>query len=91
MKVLLQTNFFNPIEVYDTNAPQVASTGPSFRQKMIEFLKPVIQVTSDDGRTVIYKSGDFYSPTGQWWIAGAAAALLVGIALIAGAKSSKKK
>lgn len=72
MKIKVQTIFNPPLTVYDTAGP-VRDSGGAKAAKA--FLKPVVQVVTDDGG-IVYKSGDFYQPVG-FYIAGGIVGLLL--------------
>lgn len=86
MKVVVQANLFSPIVAYDTNETAPPS---GFKKMLMDFLNPVVQVQNDDGRA-IYKTGEFYEPTGQWYLAGFAAVIMVGAAILIAKRSRKK-
>ena len=73
MRIVGQTSIFNPIVLYDTSVP--ASNTGGFLKKLLD---PVVQVQADDG-TVLYKSGDFYEATGQYYLMGFATMLAIGV------------
>lgn len=86
MKLLVQTNIFNPVVAYDTT-----STAPpsGFKKMLMDFLKPVAQLQDDSG-TVLYKTGDFYPAVGQYFIAGFVGILAVGTVIILTRNSRNK-
>jgi len=58
MKIYAQTAFSPVMNVYDSKAPKTDSNlGPVLKA----LVRPVVKVTDDDG-TVIYKTGEFYTP-----------------------------
>jgi hypothetical protein len=88
MRVVVQANLFSPVVAYDTNA---ASSPPSgFKKMILDFLNPVVQVQSDDGRA-IYKTGEFYNATGQFYLLGFAAVIAVGTVILVANNSRKNK
>lgn len=88
LKVIGQTNFSDPSVWYDPSAPQVPSSGFDIKTIAMDVIKPVIQIQNDDG-TVFWKTGEFYSPQGKWWLMGLGIVALIGIAAIAAKISSK--
>lgn len=85
-QVLMQTNFTNPAVVYDSDAPAQPATGIDWSNIFTSVVNPVIQVEANG--VPLYKTGDWYTPQGQWWLLGLGAVMLIGIATIA-AKVSK--
>jgi len=56
MFIQIQTKLTEPITIYDSAAPVSEPSG------FMSWLQPVVQVKLADG-TILYKTGDFYTPS----------------------------
>ena len=78
MKILAQTNFFKPVTVYDSDVKSVPSSGNAFTDWLVKVIKPVVQVEA--GGYTLYKTGEWYEPTGRPYLIGGIALALAGLA-----------
>lgn len=67
MKIIAQTALTPPMTVYDSSLPD---TGGGMSKTAKAILRPVVKVT-DDRDTVLYSTGEFYTP----WVMYAGIAL----------------
>ena len=88
MKIVAQTNFFEPITVWDADNPHPPAPSSPIKAKLLEIIKPVVQVQSKDG-SIIYKTGDFYEPVGMYWLLGFATVLIGGTIYLLNMRSPK--
>ncbi len=87
LKIVGQTNFGKPSVWYDVDNP-VPEEPSRWRAMVSDIVKPVVQIQTADGR-VIYKTGEFYSPTGQYWLMGFGIVALIAVVAVASKVSNK--
>jgi len=75
MKVMIQTIFTPPLNVYDTNSPNQEPSDGGIGRLLLKFLNPVVAVTDDNGNA-LYQTNSFYTPIGMYGLMGAG--LLIG-------------
>jgi hypothetical protein len=82
LKVYGQTNFSEKSVWYDPEKPPEAPHGFDVKNAAMSIIKPVISIEDSFGN-VVYQSGEWYPPSGQYWLMGFAAISVIGILVIA--------